>query len=468
MPRLPVPSRFHQHFELVQYIASGQCGDVYKARAKDGSIVALKVFDKQQDKTILGYFTNEQLLLRVINEHHAHPHLATYIESNLVRPPYFLATRFVEGGRELQSMLGKLLPPGFVAKVIEQTASALDYLHQGHPEYSPIIHRDIKPTNLLIDAAGDVVVIDLSIARHPGYAIADEPGLGTIPYMAPEQYTGCEQPATDQFALALVALHMLTGRALLPNNVKKAQQKIAALRDTQYAEVRKQLGVRSQTADALCKALAFEPTDRFPSCVSFAEQLRVALVADGQSLAQSAAPQQAPSRAVWGYLAMAATGVGAVVMLVVALLNIMQGDPVVAAATVELRPVTTVTATTTDAIAPMFRSGTVDGPASISPTTTLVDVPTVVPTPTQQILALPRPTITKKQPRVVMVGATSEPLRAGPSTNTRILMRMSKGTQATRTGREQKQRSFTWYEVVYEGRTGWCRSTYCKQTAGVR
>jgi hypothetical protein len=165
---------------------------------------------------------------------------------------------------------------------------------------------------------------------------------------------------------------------------------------------------------------------------------------------------------------MAAIGVSSVVMLGFALLNVSQREHVVAAAPGESRLVMPAPMTTAGAVEPMFRAGIVGGPALISPTTVLVDVPTVVPSPTQPMLASPRATIIKKEQQLVMVRAMSEPLRAGPSTNTRILARMVQGTQVVRTGREQKQRSFTWYEVVYQGRTGWCRSMYCKQMAGVR
>lgn len=471
MPRLAVPARFHQHFELERYVASGQCGDVYQARFKDGSRVALKVFDKEQDKTVFGYFTNEQLLLRVVKEHRQHPHIAEYVESNLVRPPYFVATRFVEGARELQSLLGRPLAPGFVARVVEQTASALDYLHTGHPEYSPIIHRDVKPNNLLIDAAGNVVLIDLSIARHPGYAIDDEPGLGTIPYMAPEQYLGAEEPATDQFALALVALQMLTGRALLPNNVKKAQRKLESLRASQYAEVRAILGTRTHTAAVIRTALAFDPMERFATCGAFADQLRHALAADGASLAVTTPPVAPRSRAYLGYMAMAAVGVAAAVVLGVTLLNTPATNIVEFAPPPMPHVIRNYVTPQPMSEPPSFRTVQLGGPVQAVPTAVLVDVtPSGAPQPSA-LRATPKSTPVAAQARTqaVQIGSKgSEPLRATPSTDALILLRLPRGAQAVRTGREKPQRLFTWYEVTYQGRTGWCRSTYCQPIAGGR
>lgn len=470
MPRLAVPARFHQHFELERYVASGQCGDVYQACYKDGSRVALKIFTKEHDKPVFGYFTNEQLLLRLVKEHRQHPHIAEYVESNLVRPPYFVATRYVEGARELQSLLGRPLAPGFVARIVEQTASALDYLHTGHPEYSPIIHRDVKPNNLLIDGAGNVVLIDLSIARHSGYAIDDEPGLGTIPYMAPEQYLGVEEPATDQFALAIVALQMLTGKALLPNNVKKAQNKLESLRASQYAEVQALLGVRTHTANVIRRALAFAPGERFPTCSDFADELKGALQADGASLAETTPPAAPRSRAYLGYTAMAAVGIAAAVVLIVTLLTTGHANAVAFTPTITPQVVMHRRATPPPNEQPLFQSQQLGGPAPVSPTTVLVDAPTKVPTLPSAPAASRKPTVVAApaQQVVMIISKSSEPLRATPSTDALILLRMSQGTQAVRTGREKPQRLFTWYEITVQGRTGWCRSTYCQPIAGGR
>lgn len=470
MPRLAVPARFHQHFELERYVASGQCGAVYQARYKDGSRVALKVFDKEHDKTVFGYFTNEQLLLRLVKEHRQHPHIAEYMESNLVRPPYFVATRFVEGARELHSLLGRPLAPGFVARVVKQTASALDYLHTGHPEYSPIIHRDVKPSNLLIDAACNVVLIDLSIARHPGYAIDDEPGLGTIPYMAPEQYLGGEEPATDQFALALVAFQMLTGKALLPNNVKKAQRKLEALRANQHAQVHALLGSLTNTAKVMQTALAFEPSRRFPSCAAFAHELQRALEADKQSLAETMPPAPPRSRTYLGYSVMGAVGVSAAAVLVVTLLGTPVPNAGEAAPTTLPRVVLASVAAPSESQQPLFQPEELGGRVQPVPTTVLVDAPASMPTPSSAPIASRKlsTVAAQTQPAVTIKARSAEPLRATPSTDALILLRIPPGAQAIRTGREKPQRLFTWYEVTYGGRTGWCRSSYCQPLGGGR
>jgi len=399
MPRLPVPSLF-QSFELIQYLAPGLSGEVYKARYKDGSIVALKIFDKEQDKTIFGYFSNEQLLLNEVTRHRQHPHIVAYVTSNLVRPPYYLATRYVDGARDLGTMLGKPLNPGFALRVVEQIGSALDYLHYEHPVYSPIIHRDVKPANILIDLGGNAVLIDLSIARHPHYALESQRGLGTPQYMAPEQYLGEETPATDQFALAVVALHMLAGRALLPGRSGAARKKLDQLRSTDYAEVRKQLGVRAHTAAVIVKALQFDPDMRYPSCQAFAVALRQALLRDGESTQAQPLPIRRANSSK-GYLAMVAIALVAVPMLVLGLM--LPGIPV------------PTEGTPTGIVAPTTTLVGIDPTPTLivltSPTVT-VAVITVVPT----ITTTPPPTATQTvRPRSQATPTQATPTQATPT-----------------------------------------------------
>jgi len=134
MPEIPIPSRLG-NFEILDLIGVGLSGEVYKARYHDGTMVALKVLAMRHHKnpTVFGYFTNEQLLLREVAQHRRHPHIVEYLTSNLNRPPYYLATRLVEGARGLDAMIGdrplmlasgKPQPASFVVRVVSQIASA--------------------------------------------------------------------------------------------------------------------------------------------------------------------------------------------------------------------------------------------------------------------------------------------------------------------------------------------------------
>jgi serine/threonine protein kinase len=344
MPEIPIPSRLG-NFEILDLIGVGLSGEVYKARYHDGTMVALKVLAARHHKnpTVFGYFTNEQLLLREVAQHRRHPHIVEYLTSNLNRPPYYLATRLVEGARGLDAMLGdrplmpasgKPQPAFFVVRVVSQIASALDYLHTGHPTYRPIIHRDVKPSNILIDSNGNAVLIDFSIASHPHYALVDEKNLGTPGFMAPEQYEGREVPASDQFALAVIALHMLTGRRPLPNSATASLKQIERWRDTKHEEIVRLLGNRTHTADVLRRALAYDPAARYESCEIFADQLRRALVQDGENVhaqperirGQSPAPHPI-GRAVFSPFVLGWIGMGIVVAIALVMLILAVATP---------------------------------------------------------------------------------------------------------------------------------------------
>jgi serine/threonine protein kinase len=450
MPEIPIPSRLG-NFEILDLIGVGLSGEVYKARYHDGTMVALKVLAMRHHKnpTVFGYFTNEQLLLREVAQHRRHPHIVEYVTSNLNRPPYYLATRLVEGARGLDAMLGDrpLMPASgkpqlasFVVRVVSQIASALDYLHAGHPTYSPIIHRDVKPSNILIDSNGNAVLIDFSIASHPHYALVDEKNLGTPGSMAPEQYEGREVPASDQFALAVIALHMLTGRRPLPNSATASLKQIERWRDTKHEEIVQMLGNRTHTADALRRALAYDPAARYESCEIFADQLRRALVQDGENvhahpyhirsqlLPSHSTRHVAFSPFILGWIGMGIVVVIALVMLILAVATPASGEQAVP--TVPL----------------------------VSVTTAILAAVTAEPTSSQATLAPPA-----VQSTLVSAGAawvagsvtiiSREPLRAQPSTESQILVWMPDGARASRTGNEQRIGSLVWYEVLYDGKS---------------
>jgi eukaryotic-like serine/threonine-protein kinase len=279
------------------HLGSGLTGEVYRGRyVRDGTMVALKVFDRkhENDPTVRGYFLNEQMLIREVTKHRQHPNIVAYVTSQEAPPHIYLATRYIQGATTLEKLIIQPLSASFALHVVESLASALDYLHYGHPDYSPIIHRDVKPNNVLIGPSNEVFVIDFSIARLPIYSPPKERGLGTVSYMPPEQYEGRETPATDQFALAVIALQMLTAHKLLPEEKHASREKLAALRDELYKEVREVLGARVHTAEVLIRALQYVPEDRYATCEEFAFELRQALIADREALGELRVPPRLP------------------------------------------------------------------------------------------------------------------------------------------------------------------------------
>lgn len=288
MPEFRRGEKFRRRFVIIAKIGDGLSGDVYKARdLQDGGLVALKFLDprstNRESLTVASYFSNEPVLLKAIRDERRHPHIVEYVTHASDQTPHYLATRYIDGfGRKgLEDLLGRPLPPGFVLRVVRQIGSALDYLHFGHQYYSPIIHRDVKPRNILIDRNGDAVLIDLSIAAHQGHRVDRQHLLITWRYSAPEQHTGKEAPASDQFALAMIAFQMLSGEALLPQDTKStAFQTLKSIEQSGYVPVKEKLRSLPNTVAALIKALQFDPANRYATCEEFAMALRLAMQKD--------------------------------------------------------------------------------------------------------------------------------------------------------------------------------------------
>ncbi|MFL5801994.1 MAG: serine/threonine protein kinase [Roseiflexaceae bacterium] len=320
MPILQANQQF-RGFEVQEFLAHGLSGEVYRARDKDDNQVALKVCNPKQDQIVLAYFTNEPQLLRELHSYRRHPHIVEYVDSNFRKTPFHLATRYVRGAH-LHSLMGMPLPPGFVVTVVAQVASALDCLHYSHPHLSPIVHRDVNPRNVLIDEDGKAILIDLSIARRKGYhRWENDSRMGTPGYMAPEHDSGKEVPATDQFALAAMALRMLCGHGLLVLPVLgTTTRRIQELHAAGYARVYRLLGPRKQTAEVIARALKLDPRDRYASCEEFAYELRQALIRDSQPVVPTQPPRRSSGERL-GYLSMVILALLAIEILLIWLAN---------------------------------------------------------------------------------------------------------------------------------------------------
>jgi Protein kinase domain len=197
-----------QRYEILGEAGHGSMGNVYKARDREtGEIVALKLLKPEiaSDHAMMERFKNELLFARKIT----HKNVCRMHEFNRVGGVAYTSMEFVEG-ESLRSVLSRFggLPQRKAVDLALQICSGLKEAHaQG------IVHRDLKPENIMVDAHGNVKIMDFGIARSME-AMTRMTGslVGTPQYMAPEQVAG--KPVdyrTDIYSLGLILYEMFTG-----------------------------------------------------------------------------------------------------------------------------------------------------------------------------------------------------------------------------------------------------------------
>jgi beta-lactam-binding protein with PASTA domain/predicted Ser/Thr protein kinase len=198
-------------YRILGRIASGGMGEVYRAHDDVlGREVAIKVLHPQyaNDHGFIDRFRREARAAAVLN----HPNIVGVYDWGVTEGTYFMVMEFVSGHnlRTVLSHAGRL-EPAQVVDVASQVLSALDHAH-GHG----IVHRDVKPENILITDGGNVKVADFGLARAFADAtISQVEGTvtGTVQYLAPEQVQGePADPRTDLYATGIVMFELLTGQ----------------------------------------------------------------------------------------------------------------------------------------------------------------------------------------------------------------------------------------------------------------
>lgn len=193
-------------FRARQLIGRGAAADVY--RAHDAALdrpVAVKMFRPGHDETALRRFTEETRTLAGLS----HPGLVEVFSCGVEADRPYLVMRLVEGETLQSLLLSGPLSPGRTAELGARLADALAYVHR-----QGIVHRDVKPSNILLDDAGRPVLGDFGIAITADGTRMTRTNeiIGTPAYLAPEQVLGEDVgPATDVYSLGLTLLECLTG-----------------------------------------------------------------------------------------------------------------------------------------------------------------------------------------------------------------------------------------------------------------
>ncbi len=233
--------------------------------------VALKMLDGYQDQTEVERFVARASVLT----HLAHPHIVSVLDYGVVGSTAFLVMNYLSHGTLRQHHpRGTRLDLMLLLSYVEQIADALWYVHQHN-----LIHRDIKPHNLLLDEAGNVLLSDFGIAvvsqsLTPG-ASAFADFEGTVPYTAPEQLQGKPRRSSDQYALAVVVYEWLCGAWPFSGSFDEVVRQQLFEPPPPFSA--KGVSVAPAVEHVVMRALAKEPEQRFPTVQDFAQALQDAI-----------------------------------------------------------------------------------------------------------------------------------------------------------------------------------------------
>jgi serine/threonine-protein kinase len=204
-------------YEIVRRIGGGGMGAVYLAKDRHlgdapravKEMVEAHIDDSQHEKAI-GDFKRESLLLTSL-EHSSIPTIYDYFYDDAAGR-FYLVMKYISGGdfaSRLRNAPGGRIDERTVTDWGMQVADVLDYLHNRRP---PIIYRDLKPANLMIDGnSGRVMLIDFGIARWVAPQEKGVTAVGTMGYAPPELFSGKVEPRSDLYSLGATMFHLLTG-----------------------------------------------------------------------------------------------------------------------------------------------------------------------------------------------------------------------------------------------------------------
>ena len=273
-------------FRLLRLLGRGGMGEVYLA--EDDQLrrqVAIKVIQAEYpDPDATRLFQREARAIAMLN----HPHIlplfdfgeATIHGTTLTYMVMPFCKEDTLAAWMQQRRNAALLSPQDVGFIVQQAASALQYAHNHQ-----VVHQDVKPSNFLIrgseDALGrpDLMLADFGVAKSASTTASMSQSVrGTPAYMAPEQWEGTPVPATDQYALAIMAYDLLTGHPPFQGGL--GQVMYQHLHVTPQPPGKLNPRVPADVDTVLLHALAKKPGERFASISAFARAFQQALPVD--------------------------------------------------------------------------------------------------------------------------------------------------------------------------------------------
>ncbi|WNG93681.1 protein kinase domain-containing protein [Mycobacterium sp. ITM-2016-00318] len=278
-------------YELIALLGQGGMGEVYEARDTEKKrTVALKILRDQyaEDENFRARFLRESHAAAILQEPHVIPiHDWGDFQGNL-----YIDMRLVNGQTLYDLVKRGPLDPQRGVNLIEQTASALDAAHA-----AGLIHRDVKPQNIIVTPADFAYLVDFGIVETQGDArlTMDGTQIGSLAYMPPERFGDMPTtPAADIYSLACVLYEALTGDT--PFSAQSYEHLITShltAPPPRAAAVNAQ--VPAALDDVIARGMAKDPDDRYGSAGALARAAQRALLLDPRIAAASAETMAAPT-----------------------------------------------------------------------------------------------------------------------------------------------------------------------------
>ena len=255
----------------LEWVASGGMGDLYRAIDDTlGRPVAVKLLARRfaTDEDVRRRFHREALTAARLSDL---PNTVTIFDVGEWQGTPFIVMEYLGGGTLEQAIVEHgARPAPQVVDWLRDAAASLDAAH-----VRGVVHRDVKPANLLLDDDGHVRVVDFGIAHASGLDPMTLTGtvLGSAGYLAPEQAQG--RPATaasDGYALGVVAFELLTGVRPYARDSYAAEAS-AHVYEAVPSAARSNRKLPAGVDDVLARALAKDPVERFPTCAAFVSAL---------------------------------------------------------------------------------------------------------------------------------------------------------------------------------------------------